>query len=363
MNVIIEARARTARSGGIKSYVIYLLKGLREHSNIHIDVVDGSRSSPVPLRSELLLPYWMNYQLETYIARNKPNVAHFTKAAIPRKKTAPTVVTIYDIIPILLPETQSLFRRAYWPTALHHAAVQSDRIITISEKSKQDIAKTFRVPEEKIIVTTLAIDASHFKPMANYPSTDTAGKYILFVGTWDERKNIKTLIRAFELIAGQIPHQLIVAGRPAHKDDGARVFAQKSKYADRIVFREHVPYADLPSLYSNADIFVWPSIYEGWGFPPQEAMACGTPVIVSNGGSLPEVVGDAGAIVPFSSNDLHERMYDGDFTQRLSREMLNLIGNEAAKQRFCDAGVVQATKTTWAQITEKTVATYKEIGL
>ncbi|HSX24381.1 MAG TPA: glycosyltransferase family 1 protein [Candidatus Andersenbacteria bacterium] len=363
MNVIIEARALRAKSGGVTSYVSHLLKHLRNIENITLDVIDGSKSSSVPLKSELLLPYWMNYKVQSYIAKKKPSLVHFTKAAIPRKKTAPTVVTIYDIIPIFLPETQSFFRRVYWPSALRHAATHADRIITISEKSKIDIMNVSGISADKIVVTPLAIDTNHFSPNQSSNFSSMHDPYILFVGTWDERKNIKALIKAFELIADKIPHQLIIAGRPAHKDDGSRQAAQKSNYNNRITFREYVPYEELPDLYRNADIFVWPSIYEGWGFPPQEAMACGTPVIVSNGGSLPEVVKDCGIVVPFSSDNLHDRTNDFEFIQRLSDEMLNLILNEALKQQYRDKGIIQASRITWTGVAEKTFNVYKEIAL
>ena len=359
MNIAIEARALSTKSGGIKSYTQNIIRELTSFSDTHLDIMDGSARSSLPLRSELLLSYWMNGPVAHHVQDTKPDVVHFTKAAIPRKKYTPTVVTIYDVIPLLLPETQSFLRRMYWPTTLQHAATHADRVLTISETSKQDISRMLHISEEKITVTTLAVDTTHFIPQGE-KNTDP---YILFVGTWDNRKNIQTLLRSFELVADRIPHRLVIAGKPAHKQDTSRSYAHASLYGNRIEFREHVPYAELPALYSNADVFVWPSIYEGWGFPPQEAMACGTPVIVSNGGSLPEVVGDAGIVVPFSTDILEDRLHDEEFTRNLSQQILNLVTDEQKRKDFITRGLIQAKKVSWHDVAEKTHAVYKALAI
>ncbi|MEO6077227.1 MAG: glycosyltransferase family 1 protein, partial [Candidatus Andersenbacteria bacterium] len=213
---------------------------------------------------------------------------------------------------------------------------------------------------EKITAIPLAIDTSHFRPSTSQ-STKKITPYVLFVGTWDARKNIKLLIDAFLQIADQIPHKLIIAGKPAHKEDGSHEYAQQSEYTKRIEFREQVDYNDLPGLYSNADLFVFPSAYEGWGFPPQEAMACGTPVVVSNGGSLPEVVGDAGIVIPFSEQDVHARMHDKDFTRRLAQEMLSILTSPEKQQAMIAKGLVQASKQSWQSVVDQTIAVYKNL--
>ena len=359
MNIAIEARAIAATSGGIKSYAQNIIAELQKNHDLTLDIITGAADSATPLRSELLVPYWLSGPVAKHIRATKPDIAHFTKAAIPHKKYAPTVVTIYDVIPLLLPETQSFLRKKYWPKTLQYAAKNADSIITISQQSKQDISRLLHVSESKITVTPLAVDTQHFKPSTTQLAPSTP--YILFVGTWDERKNIQTLIRAFELIADQIPHTLMIAGKPAHKQDNSQQYASASRYSNRIEFRKNIPYAELPALYANADIFVWPSIYEGWGFPPQEAMACGTPVIVSNGGSLPEVVGDAGIVVPFSTDTLQSRLHDQNFTENLAKQMAELLNNEDKKNMLIQKGFPQATKTTWKDVAEKTVAVYTSL--
>jgi len=281
---------------------------------------------------------------------------HYTKAAIPKKKTVPTVVTIYDIIPILLPETQSPLRRLYWTRALKHAATHADHILTISERSKLDIIEHFGVPEDRVTVTLLAVDQNHFRPL---PTQERPGQqpYILFVGTRDARKNIASLIHAFARIAHSIPHLLIIAGKPAKKQDDSKQIVHDLGLEHRIQFREDVSYAELPKLYSGADFFVWPSLYEGWGFPPQEAMACGTPVIVSDGGALPEVVGDAGIIVPLSANQ------NDNFVERLSNEMFSLIRDDARKHDLRQRGLARVQTFSWKTVAEKTWDVYAKVSV
>ncbi len=362
MNIAIEARALSAKSGGVKTYTHELIKSLIAlYPEEQYELLYGSekprgsfkraRETVIPLRSEILLPFWMK-KINAYISAEKPNIVHYTKAAVPYKKFVPTVVTIYDIIPILFPETQSPLRRLYWPYVLKRAAKNADHIMTISEKSKQDIMEQFGTPEDKITVTPLAVDLNHFTPLR---SSSFAGQvpYILFVGTWDVRKNISSLIRAFAQIADKIPHKLVIAGRPAKKQDTSKQTVIDLKLQDRVEFREDVSYADLPALYSNADIFVWPSLYEGWGFPPQEAMACGTPVIVSNGGPLPEVVGDAGVIVALNNN----------FDEHLAHEMLSLIQDEQRKADFSRRGLERVKQFLWEDVAKKTYKVYKKVAI
>lgn len=370
MNIAIEARALSAKSGGIKTYTHELIANLLSlHPEVDMELLYSStkpvgnfpsaKETVIPLHSELFLSYWLSRQVGKYLQKTQPSLVHYTKAAIPTTNNTPTVVTLYDIIPVLLPETQSPLRRIYWPRVLRHAAQHADHIITISQQSKQDIMKEYDVSEDRITVTPLAIDTNHFYPRPKI--TTTTSPYILFVGTRDARKNIPTLIRAFAQIADVIPHRLVIAGREANKRDTSKETVQELQLEHRVDFKDYVPYEELPSLYSNADLFVWPSIYEGWGFPPQEAMACGTPVIVSNGGPLPEVVGDAGIIVPFTTQDLHERANDSEFTTSLSKKMLEILEKPALQTQLREQGLLRSGMFTWKNVAQKTWEVYGKV--
>jgi len=267
----------------------------------------------------------------------------------------------------LLPRTQSWSRRWYWPRAFERVSKFSDEIITISEASKKDIVDRLRVDPERVTVTKMAIDREMFKPRGVNEvervkqKYGLGEKYILFVGTRDLRKNVSGLIRAFSAIKKQVPHELVVAGKPALKDDQVKITAAENKAGKRVKFLDFVEGADLPGLYSGAELFAWPSIYEGWGFPPQEAMACGTPVIVSDGGSLPEVVGEAGVVVKFDEEEVAMREVDEGFESKLSQAMLNMLSNDEERRRLRVMGLERVKEFNWEAVARDTIKVYKKI--
>src|SRR3989344_3656472 len=175
MDVILEARALSQARGGVTTYVRELVSNILSlYPEDTIELLYGNsiaqgefpqaKETVIPLRSEVLLPYWLSYPVARHIRSCKPSVSHFTKAALPRTAVGPTVVTIYDIIPLLLPESQSPLRRLYWPAVLEHAAKHASHIMTISEQSKKDIMERYGVTDANITVTPLAVDLEHFKP-------------------------------------------------------------------------------------------------------------------------------------------------------------------------------------------------------
>lgn len=376
MKVLIEARSLSA-SMGVKTYIVNLLRELQrqqkhqytvvyDHAK-HIGTNAAMQEVVVPLHSPLQTSWWLQHQLPGVIARERPAVAHFTKADVPRLKKVPTVVSIYDVIPLFLPSSQKLLQRLYWPQAMARSARYSDHILTISDISKQDIIKYLQVAPEKITVTPLAADTQHFHPIAA-PDVEAVTQkhgiqspYILFVGTWEPRKNIPALLRAFAAQKNNIPHQLVLAGKKGWKYEAAVATLQELNLGDRVRVLDVVPYEDLPALYTGADVFVWPSVYEGWGLPVLEALACGTPVITSDGGSLPQVVGSAGVVVPFAQADVAARLDDDTFTRLLGEAMGRLANDTARKQVLRAAGPPQAATFNWAQVAEKTIRVYEQV--
>lgn len=352
MKVAIEARAlRSDTTAGVKTYVTELLRNLREIGGVEYEVIDEI----VP---GWKLPWWMNVTLPRKLSDMKADVIHFTKAAVLYRNVVPTVVTVHDIIPILLPRSQAWLQRLLWPRTLRQAVLKSDHIITISEASKRDIVEHFGVPPEKVTVTPLAVDLERFRPA----STEVARPCILFVGTRDMRKNVPLLIRAFARIAGDIPHQLVIAGRQALKRGDDRRQAHELGLGGRITWLDFVPDKELPALYAGADLFVWPSVYEGWGLPPMEAMASGVPVIVSNGGALPEVVGSAGEVVPFTEGDLRRRMQDVAFEEALAARMLAVLEDENKQRTMRAMGLTQVRQFSWRRVAEQTLAVYRTVA-
>jgi|GEM_PF-2838341 glycosyltransferase involved in cell wall biosynthesis len=366
MKVAIEARAITNKSGGVKRYVENLIKGVNEApADIDLTVIldkdtnlPNITSSVIKRYGQIGLNNWLNNQIPKELTKKKIDLVHYTKADVPNKKTLPTVVTIYDVIPLLYPKSQKFLNRMYWSKALRRAATKSDAIITISETSKQDIVNQLNVSAGKIAVTRLAIAKDKFQFTEEKEKNNP---YILYVGTIEPRKNIAALIKSFNLIKDKFPHKLVIVGRKYKGYEALRELAQTEGISKRIEWKDYVDDNELVQLYSKANLFVWPSIYEGWGFPPQEAMASGTPVIVSNGGALPEVVGEAGSVVKFSSDNIKKRDNDPEFVTRLAQEMETVLSNKELQQSMTTKGKIQAAKYTWEDAAKTTIDVYKKL--
>lgn len=355
MRIALEARALTQPASGSATYARHLVAALRRvapESDVRL-----LQKGP---GSDVSLPIWINTVVPHWLHAQRPDVVHFTKAALPFVQHYPTVVTIYDVIPILFPQSQTAFARLVWPGTLRHAAQQADHIITISEASKKDIVKHLSVMGEKVTVTPLAVN-SEFEIKNIRLTGPTSKTYILFLGTIEPRKNVPALVRAFARIASDIPHTLVIAGRQYKGIEDVRTAIRTTGLIDRVTVRDTVPARELPALYANADLFVWPSIYEGWGFPPQEAMAAGTPVIVSDGGSLPEVVGDAGEVVPFTVNSISARPHDTAFEAALAERIRSVLVNPAKQTAMRTAGLMHVQKHSWDEVARTTLDVYRRV--
>jgi glycosyltransferase involved in cell wall biosynthesis len=356
MNIAIEARSLSRPASGITTYARELTAALKAVGSPHqFSILDNGPTS------ELIVPLWLETTVPRWLQSVKPNVVHFTKPMVPHRKHYPTVITIHDVIPLLFPESQKFLPRLFWPTTLRHAARTADHIIAVSEASKKDIREQLQIDPDKITVIYEAVPANSRKAIAR-KSSGVNESYILFLGTIEPRKNVPLLIRAFARIAKDIAHQLVIAGRAYKGIDEVHEEIRKSGVAERIQVKDFVPAEELPALYANADLFVWPSIYEGWGFPPQEAMAAGVPVIVSNGGSLAEVVGTAGEVVSFTVSTISERAHDEVFEVALADRMKSVILNPTKQEQMRDAGLHQIQTHSWPAAAHATLKVYEQVS-
>ena len=265
------------------------------------------------------------------------------------------VVTVHDIMQLLYPQyiqkTVFVLQRAFLPQSLKKA----DMIITDSYNTKKDLMNHLRVLPEKIAVIPLAADEC-YHPIDNRRTESFKLKYgidypfILHVGSIKPLKNVTTLIDAFYKLKRLHPDlKLVIAGKERHGVNAIYQQIEMLNLQHDVIFTGYISQEDLPVLYNTAELFASPSIYEGFGLPPLEAMACGTPVITSNTSSLPEVVGDAGIMIdPYDVDGLVQAMH-------------SILRDDTLKQELSKKGLERARKFSWKLCAEKTVKVYEEV--
>ena len=268
----------------------------------------------------------------------------------------PTVVTVHDISWVTHPETHPAERVRAMNKTMPRVVREARLLIADSESTRRDVIRHYSVPPERVRTVLLGV-TGEFIPM-DAASTRAAldrmglehGAYVLAVGTLEPRKNLATAIAAYAALpeALQARHPLAIAGMRGWGDQRLSPQAAALVAQGRIRLVGFVPQEDLPALYAGARVFVYPSLYEGFGLPPLEAMACGAPVIVSNRSSLPEVVGDAGIQVEALDVDA------------LAARLRELLEDEALRARLAAAGHERSKQFTWDRTLDQTLAVYAD---
>jgi len=304
--------------------------GINENRNIqYVDLFLYGRFHRILLENTYL-PY--------IIQQNRLDVFHSPIFTLPFYMPVPCVVTIHDLVIDKFPETIDFKRRLYLWAAIRHSIAKADRIIAVSECTKRDIVKRFNVSETKIDV----IHEAAAPGFCQYKTSDSTLRicrqyridkpYILYVGTIEPRKNLTALIRAYARLktSAAIKHELVIVGKKSWYY--GKLFREISRESiqDDVIFTGYLPRLYLPHFYNAADLFILPSLYEGFGLPILEAMACGTPVIASNVSALPEVAGDAAILIdPYDVEAIAEAMYrvltDGDLRAELVKRGLERV--------------------------------------
>lgn len=286
------------------------------------------------------------------------HVPHFAPPLFPRN---PTIVTIHDVIPLRLPAYRPDGKIRAYMNLVSRAAHNATMIITVSQHAKQDIINTLHIPEERVRVIYEAAGEEY------QPLTDTTHlaavreryglgeRFIFYLGGLDQRKNVPQLVRAFGHLYKQMGEpdlQLLIAGNP-DKQKGPlfpdpRPVAAELGVTERIIYR-FVEEEDKAALYNCTSLFVSPTLYEGFGLPPLEAMACGAPVVCSNRTSLPEVVGTAALTV------------DPEDTQALIDAMKRVLTDEELQADLRARSLQQARLFSWHKTATETLAVYEEV--
>ena len=302
---------------------------------------------------------WENIHLRSMAKRDKVDVLHVPGFAGPKSiGSIKKVTTVHDLIGMIYPQNLGLVSRFYWQRWLPACVKNSEHIIADSENTKKDIMRLLRIPEKAISVVYLAVDSRFKKIEKNNAQKEVLKKYkidkkyILNVGTVEPRKNIINLIEAFRLFmqaSDDTDMILVIAGKKGW--DYQRCFskAKDLDIAGSVIFCDYVSDEDMPILYNNAESFVYPSLYEGFGLPVLEALSCGIPVVCSNVSSLPEVAGNAALYIdPGSIESIKEMLLESVY----SKETIRDLSAQA---------LLQAEKFSWKTTAEQTMGIYRKV--
>jgi glycosyltransferase involved in cell wall biosynthesis len=291
--------------------------------------------------------------------RERPSVFHAPHYVLPAATGCRSVVTIHDCIHLMFPQyLPNRAAYAYALTSMWIAVRRSDRILTVSEASKRDIVHFFKVPPEKIVVVYNAIDERFRTPPSEEDVARVRERYqlaqgfVLYVGNIKPHKNLVRLIEAYDLLRhrGFDELKLLIIGDEISKLPALRRAVHTHKLHKHVRFLGYLPDETLAVLYRLADVFVFPSLYEGFGLPPLEAMACGTPVVTSNVSSLPEVTGDAAVLVD---------PYD---VESIAEGIQRVLSNPALSAELRAKGVARAREFSWERSVARTRELYQEVG-
>ena len=298
---------------------------------------------------------WDYYLIPKAVQDYNIDVMLFPKNVLPFNISCKSVIVIHDLA-YYMPELNAypFIDTAYMKLMIKSSVKRTNHIIAISESTKKDIIKFTGAEDEKITVVYEASDGKYEQIFDKSELDVIKKKYILpeqFIFCCDSitpRKNTIRLLNAFNVIKDKVPHKLVLTGGVSWKSKKVSDLVDSMK--DNVIKLGYVPDEDMPLLYNLADIFVYPSLYEGFGLPPLEAMACGCPVITSNTSSIPEVVGEAGVMVdPYNIDDLAKAIYEVLTDGKLREDMIK-------------KGLGRAKQFNWEKCANETLQTFMDVS-
>ena len=343
-------------------YILLDSRPIPEELSINTEFTHVVTSLPKLVRHNASIEKLIWEQFTSPFAARKTgvNLLYIPYFAPPLFPGLPSVITIHDVIPLRLPEYRTDPKMKAYLQLITRAAHKATLIITVSQHAKKDIMDALKLPADRIRVIYEAAGEEYqmisdqailSRMHAHY---GLKGRYILYLGGLDQRKNVLQLVRAFAHLHKRIGDpelQLLIAGNP-DKQRGPlfpdpRPVAADLGITDQIIYR-FVEEEDKPAIYSCASVFVFPSLYEGFGLTPLEAMSCGTPVICSNRTSLPEVVGDAAIVL------------DPDNIHEMVEAMYSVLTNSTLRADLQVRSLQRATQFNWRKTASETIATFEE---
>lgn len=362
MKIGIDCRELGAYQTGIGRILIEFLREARRKTKDFEFVLFGNEMTNFSSFQDIILDYrrvvikerwtfwWDQIQLKKALQKNEIDVFFSLYYKIPLLTRTKTVLSIFDLTYLLVePYAGHLKNIIYVKNFIKLAARKAKKIITSSNSTKEDLSEILHLPQGKINVVHLGV-SSKFRTIHEKNRIESAKKkygiprkYVLYVGNFSPHKNLKRLVRAYHLLADHIKEEysLVLGGGEAEKlgirDGGS------------LICIPYIAEEDLPTLYSGAELFVFPSLYEGFGFPPLEAMACGCPVASSNTSSLPEVLGEAALF------------FDPCQIEEISSAIRRMIEDEDLRNRLRQKGLERARLFTPEKMTGELLSVFESV--
>lgn len=299
-----------------------------------------------------LRPFWVERVLPRLLKQEGVDVLFSTVPSALSQSPVPHVVAVMDLIPLAFPGEIS--RIVSWnyrhriPAVLNNASA----LVAISDFTRFDVIKHLSIPADKVHTAYPGFDSARFTPKRDDAVLKHHGlewkKYLLYVGNASPRKNLASLIQAFAAVHAQIPHQLVLCGsKTGLEQEQIRSLIDRFGIRGRVIVLDYVAAPDMPALYSGAALFAYVSLYEGFGLPILEAMACGTPVIASNTTSIPEVAGNAAILI------------DPNDCVSMARVIADTVQDPDRLQQLSQAGLQQAARFSWEKSAQQILALIK----
>ncbi len=362
------------RAAGISRYILQLLAHMRPLTSQEDQLVAFTgrwtlpselaptphfqvRQSSLPTWKPSVRIGWEQLLQPPAVAAEHLDLLHSTSYVQPLFCPTKSVVTMLDLSFLRMPGGFNRWNRAYLSAMATITARRCDRILAISESTRQDVIRFMGVPPEKVQVTYLGVDPQ-YRPIEDQAllarfrrEKQLPESFLLYLGTLEPRKNVERLVEAYAQVrkGWQIPHKLVLGGAKGWLY--GRIFERVRELGlgEDVIFTSYIPYNELPLWYNCAEIFIYPSLYEGFGLPPLEAMACGTAVITSSVSSLPEVVGNAAIMM----NPLD--------VDAIADAIVKLLDNDSLRRRLQAEGPKQAAKFSWEEMAATTMRAYHEL--
>ncbi len=364
---LIRAMALLPRPENI--YTLYLRRPWSDFVTLS---TTGQANAPRIISKVLKFPYlWAQIRLPLEFWRAPQDVYFFPSSVIPLFYfPSKSVITIHDVAFLFFPDCFSPMLRQWLTIATRYGISNAKKIIAVSEATRQDLIAYYSISPDKVVTIHHGVHAMYRpRQVQKEPTVEgdsfssieivkkkyhIEGAYLLYVGTLQRRKNIPRLLQAFYLLKRKyhIPHKLVLIGQkcPDLPEHEIATTIERLALQEDVIWTGYVVEQDLPALFNGAELFVFPSLYEGFGMPVLEAMACGVPVACSNTSSLPEVVGESGV------------MFDPYNIDSMTTAIYQVLMDEELRRHLRQQGCQRATEFSWTWCAQRTLEVLEEVG-